>query len=115
MKENNNILANIFKELKLGVCLTDDRGRFIQMNRAFAEMYGYRPEELIGQPFTLILPADVHGDAVREYYSLLMTHEEPSFMKHRSEVHRSGQKFEVQIMESRGVRRPTTFDVYCGQ
>jgi len=101
VKENGSILANIFKELKLGVSLTDDRGRFIQMNRAFAEMYGYRPDELIGQPFTLILPTETHGDAVREYYSLLMTHEEPSYMKRRGEVHRTGQKFEVQIMASR--------------
>jgi len=114
VKENGNILANIFKELKLGVSLIDDRGRFIQMNRAFAEMYGYRPDELIGQPFTLILPTETHGDAVREYYSLLMTHEDPSYMKRRGEVHRTGQKFEVQMMASRVVledRRRLMFTV----
>jgi PAS domain S-box-containing protein len=114
VKENENILANMFKELKLGACLTDDRGRFIQMNRAFAEIYGYRQEELLGQPFTTILPAETHGEAVREYYSLLMTHEEPSFMRQRGEVHRSGQRIEVQIMASRVVledRRRLMFTV----
>jgi hypothetical protein len=51
---------------------------------------------------------------VREYYSLLMTHEEPSFMRQRGEVHRSGQRIEVQIMASRVVledRRRLMFTV----
>jgi hypothetical protein len=62
----------------------------------------------------LILPTETHGDAVREYYSLLMTHEDPSYMKRRGEVHRNGQKFEVQIMASRVVledRRRLMFTV----
>ena len=84
------------------------------MNRAFVELYGYSQEELLGQPFTIILPAETHGDAVREYYSLLMTHEDPSFMRQRGEVHRSGQRIEVQIMASRVVledRRRLMFTV----
>jgi len=95
------LMASVFHVTKLGICLTDDRGRFLQVNRTYAEFYGYRPEELIGQPFTTILPAAIHNDAVREYYSLLMTREEPTLLKRRGEQHRNGQLFDVQIMASR--------------
>jgi PAS domain S-box-containing protein len=100
-QDNEALVASVFNVTKLGVCLTDDRGRFLQVNRTYADFYGYRPEELIGQPFTTVLPAAVHNDAVREYYSLLMAREEPTLLKRRGEQHRNGQSFDVQIMASR--------------
>jgi len=100
-QEGEALLASVFDTVKLGMCLTDDRGRFLQVNRTYAIMYGYRKEELIGQPFTLILPTETHSDAVREYYSLLMTHDEPVFAARREEKHKNGQTFEVNILASR--------------
>lgn len=101
IRDNDNLFAAVFEGSKLGICLTDDRGRFLQVNRAYAEFYGYRPEDLIGQPFTFVLPSAIHNDAVREYYSLLMTHDEPTLLKRRGEQHRNGQSFDVQMMASR--------------
>jgi PAS domain S-box-containing protein len=100
-REHEVLLAAVFDVTKLGISLTDDRGRFLQVNKAYADLYGYRPDELIGQPFTTVLPPVVHNDAVREYYSLLMTREEPTLLKRRGEQHRNGQLFDVQIMASR--------------
>ncbi|MDY6994146.1 MAG: PAS domain S-box protein, partial [Pseudomonadota bacterium] len=77
LEDNRALLASMIEMSKLGLCLTDDRGRFVQVNRAYAELYGYQAEELVGQPFTYVLPHSTHNEAVREYYSLLMTHEEP--------------------------------------
>jgi len=94
-------LASVFEVAKLGICLTDDRGRFLTVNPAYGDLYGYRPEELVGQPFTKVLPPAVHDNAVREYYSLLMTQEKPTLLKRREEQHRNGQLFDVQIMASR--------------
>lgn len=100
-RENETLITSVFESAKVGICLTDDRGRFLQVNRAYADIYGYRPEELAGQPFTFVLPISLHNDAVREYYSLLMTHEEPTLLKRRGEQHRNGQRFDVQIIASR--------------
>lgn len=99
--EQETLVTALLSSARLGICITDDRGRFLQVNRAYAELYGYRTEELIGQPFTLVLPLAYHNEAVREYYSLLMTHEEPTLLKRRGEQHRNGQSFDVQIMASR--------------
>ncbi|EDN67332.1 signal transduction histidine kinase [Beggiatoa sp. PS] len=78
-RENETLVASIFERVKLGICLTDDRGKFLLVNQSFADLYGYRPEDFVGQPFTMVLPSAVHEEAVREYYNLLVAHEEPMF------------------------------------
>ena len=98
--ESDTFLLTMFEQAKLGVCLTDDRGRFLQVNYAYADLYGYRPEELIGQPFTTVLSPSTHDRAIREYYSLLMTNQNSMFFKQQNSQHRDGQVFEVQIMAS---------------
>ncbi len=100
-REGEALFASVIEFTKVGICLTDDRGRFLQVNRAYGDLYGYRPEELVGQPFTYVLPPAIHNEAVREYYSLLMTHEEPTLLRRRGEQHRNGQRFDVQIVASR--------------
>ena len=102
-RDNETFLTSLFDVAKLGVCVTDDRGRFLQVNQTYADLYGYRPEELIGQAFTMILPPSARDDAVREYYSLLVTQDKQMFIKRRKEQHRDGQLFEVQMMGSRVV------------
>jgi PAS domain S-box-containing protein len=102
-RSSESVLGAVLESVKVGVCITDDRGRFVQVNRTYADMYGYQVEELVGQPFTLTLPLEIHSDAVREYYSLLMTHDEPILFKHRSDMSRDGQVFDVQILASRVV------------
>jgi PAS domain S-box-containing protein len=98
--ESDTFLLTMFEQAKLGVCLTDDRGHFLQVNYAYADLYGYRPEELIGQPFTTVLSPSTHDRAIREYYSLLMTNQKSMFFKQQNSQHHDGQVFEVQIMAS---------------
>jgi PAS domain S-box-containing protein len=100
-RQSQALLAHVFESAKVGICLTDDRGRFVQINRAFAGFYGFNPEELLGQVFTSILPTVQHSDAVREYYSLLMTQDAPTLLRHRTEQHRNGQTIEVLMISSR--------------
>ncbi|MCK5876300.1 MAG: PAS domain S-box protein [Candidatus Marithrix sp.] len=100
--EDDNLLFSMFNAAKMGVCLTDDRSKFIQVNQAYADLYGYTREELIGQIFTAILPQPKHAAAIREYYDLLMATESFPFIKKcQSETHRDGHLFEAEIMTKR--------------
>jgi PAS domain S-box-containing protein len=99
--DSETLITPIFDIIKLGICITDDRGRYLRVNRTYAEAHGYSEAEMVGEPFTVVLPSNVHSDAVREYYSILMTREEPVFIKRREEQHKNGKLFEVQIMASR--------------
>ncbi|MDR9438112.1 MAG: sensor domain-containing diguanylate cyclase [Halomonas sp.] len=46
----------VIQAAPIGICVTDAEGRFEMVNPAYCEFYGYREEELLGQPFTLVVP-----------------------------------------------------------
>jgi PAS domain S-box-containing protein len=94
------LFVSVFEVTRLGICLTDDRGRFLMVNQAYADLYGYSKEELMGKPFTMVLPSNAHDEAVRKYYSLLMTQEKPTWFKQQKEQHRNGRIFELHVMAS---------------
>jgi PAS domain S-box-containing protein len=50
-----------------GVCVTDAQGRYVEVNAGYAQLYGYRREELIGRHFTLVLPPEARQRAQQMY------------------------------------------------
>lgn len=40
----------------VGICVTDERGMFTQVNQAYCRIYGYTREELIGKSFCMVVP-----------------------------------------------------------
>lgn len=44
-------------------CLTDETGRFLEFSDSYLEIYGYTREQLVGQNFTILLPADQRAAA----------------------------------------------------
>lgn len=62
-RESESLLGAILETCAVGLCLCDQRGRFVSVNRAFCELFGYRPEELIGRIFSKILPSEEHDHA----------------------------------------------------
>jgi len=54
-QENETFYGKIFETANLGICLTDTQGRFVAVNPAYCNIYGYREEELIGKSFTMIV------------------------------------------------------------
>jgi PAS domain S-box-containing protein len=57
-----------------GVCITDTEGRLTHVNRAITELYGYPPEELIGENLRILNPGRAAyldlGIGEREYEAL---------------------------------------------
>jgi len=64
-RETESLLGAIFETADVGLCLFDQRGRFVNVNRGYCELFGYRPEELIGRHYTKVLPAEEHEHAQR--------------------------------------------------
>lgn len=69
-------LKAIVQTVSAGICVTDDSGCFLEVNEAYLRIYGYSREELIGQPFTLVVPEDFRGAAQRMHDSFMETGEE---------------------------------------
>jgi PAS domain S-box-containing protein len=54
-------LEKIFESISVGVVLLDEDGRYIDFNEAYANIYGYTKEEMLGANFMLVI-----DDAERE-------------------------------------------------
>lgn len=58
-RERNRLIVDA---TPVGICITDERGRYEHANPRYCELTGYRPEELIGQSFLMVVPARDRGE-----------------------------------------------------
>lgn len=50
------MLNKIFEAAKAGICVIDIHGKFVKVNQAYCDMFGYTRQELIGNDFTVTFP-----------------------------------------------------------
>ncbi len=69
-RESESLLGAILETCGVGLCMCDQRGRHVTVNRAYCDLFGYRPEELVGRHYTKVLPPEEfeHGQAIFEAY-----------------------------------------------
>lgn len=71
--EAEALLKAVYNSADIGICVTNAEGKFVEVNPAYCRTYGYTREELIGQPFTKVLPPELreyaqklHNDYIAE-------------------------------------------------
>lgn len=69
-------LSTILNSVRVGICVTDEEGRFVRVNRYYAELYGYQESELIGRHFTVVVPPENREQARALHDSFLLQGEE---------------------------------------
>jgi len=52
---DEKIIQLILEAAPVGLCVTDETGTFVAVNKAYTEIYGYEPEEMIGKSFLLVV------------------------------------------------------------
>lgn len=52
------MLDTLYDTALVGMCITDEERRFVRVNRAYLQTYGFSVEELIGNEFTIVLPEE---------------------------------------------------------
>ncbi|RZJ36218.1 MAG: PAS domain-containing sensor histidine kinase [Flavobacterium sp.] len=60
----NPLLAATLSAVRSAVCLVDEAGTFAFVNPAYADLFGYRPEEMIGTSFLEIVPDNEKENAI---------------------------------------------------
>ena len=58
IKENPSNLEKIIAEASMGICVTNQEANFVLVNDNYCQIYGYEREELVGQPFTIVVPKE---------------------------------------------------------
>lgn len=77
-RETESLLGAIFETADVGLCLYDQRGRFVNVNRGYCDLFGYRPEELVGRHYTKVLPTEEHEHAQRIFERFMAGHKQDS-------------------------------------
>lgn len=69
-RESESLLGAILETCGVGLCMCDQRGRHVTVNRAYCDLFGYRPEELVGRHYTKVLPPEEfeHGQSIFDAY-----------------------------------------------
>jgi PAS domain S-box-containing protein len=57
-EENQELINLVFERMPIGICITDEEGDFVNVNKSYTEIYGYSKAELIGKPFTCVVPEE---------------------------------------------------------
>jgi PAS domain S-box-containing protein len=55
---NPQDVASIIETTDLGICITDQFGNYRAVNNAYCRIYEYKKEELLGNSFTIVVPAE---------------------------------------------------------
>lgn len=63
LSQREQLFRNIFERTNVGIAFSDPDGRLLHINKCFASLLGYEPEELIGLDFMTITQED---DLVQE-------------------------------------------------
>ena len=50
--------ADVVEKAPVGICITNRRYIYEYVNEAYCRIYGYAPEELVGKPFTMVVPEE---------------------------------------------------------
>ncbi|WKN42454.1 sensor histidine kinase [Tunicatimonas pelagia] len=69
--DTQSMLDQILNTTTVGVCITNDEGNFVKVNKAYCTIYGYSKPELIGQSITLVLPKNIHKYAQAQHQEYL--------------------------------------------
>ncbi|APX92151.1 sensor domain-containing diguanylate cyclase [Halomonas sp. 1513] len=77
----------VIEAAPVGICITDPGGRFEMVNPTYCEFYGYRPEELLGESFTVVVPA-ANRDYMDELHRRFISGDETRELRGEWEVQR---------------------------
>lgn len=97
-------LADIINLAEDGIITVDDRRRIVLFNRGAAKIFGYTPEEVVGQELELLLPARyrlIHPQQIAEFAE---SPESSRLMAQRREVYglrKDGSEFPAEISISK--------------
>ena len=58
LKRSESRLRGIIESTPVGICITDEHGYYEYVNPTYCRLYGYEPDELIGNHFTKVVPEE---------------------------------------------------------
>ena len=67
LQERPEDYQSIIEDTALAICITNQAGNFVAVNDNYTQLYGFSRDELIGQPFTKVVPPDSRNN-LKKYH-----------------------------------------------
>ena len=67
LRENPENYQSIINDTTLAICITNQAANFVAVNDNYVKLYGFSREELVGHPFTVVVPKDSQ-DNLKKYH-----------------------------------------------
>ncbi|AFY35328.1 PAS domain S-box protein [Calothrix sp. PCC 7507] len=99
LNNRNKQIESILKAAKVGICLTDENGYFVEVNPAYCQMYEYTCAELIGRQFTIHYANLTNADKshlIQEYQNFICNHH-PQKKREFNITRRDGSQLSVEM------------------
>jgi diguanylate cyclase (GGDEF)-like protein/PAS domain S-box-containing protein len=71
LRESEQRFTRIFETAAVGITIVDLEGRFVRVNKAYAKLLGYRPDELVSRTIFELSHPDELGRTAREFEQLM--------------------------------------------
>ena len=94
LRENQRLLTSINETALAGIAVVDVNGIYVQVNRAYASIYGYSAAEMIGQHSSMILPPELRQEAAKAHQRV-MSGEASGTIRHWQVMRKDGGQTEV--------------------
>lgn len=73
---SRSLMDALFETSAAGISVADLEGRLLRVNQSYCAFFGYRPQELLGQPFTIVLQPEQSQRAWAMHQALLASGQE---------------------------------------
>jgi PAS domain S-box-containing protein len=102
LKDYGLINQLVFDTANVGICVTNKHRKFVKINQAYCDLYGYQEHELLNQDFTMVLPSEqeAHASPLHERYIQNKTEETAGEWRVK---HKNGQLIDVWVTTGRFV------------
>ncbi|MBD2204640.1 PAS domain S-box protein [Calothrix sp. FACHB-1219] len=100
--KQNRHNQSILDATKVGICLTDENGYFVEVNQDYCQMYGWEREELIGQPFTVHygnLTFSEKAHLIQQYKNFLALNTQPE-KREFTITRKDGSRLNVEMIQA---------------
>jgi len=97
-EESETFYEQIFETANIGICLLDKQGRFVALNAACSEIYGYTESELIGKHFNLLFPEALHA-IHQAHHDTYLNHNAIAYMGEIESIRKDGKQIYVYVTE----------------
>ena len=71
-RQEPDLRAAAFASAAVGINILDKDGILVDVNQAYCRITGYSREELVGNHFTMVVPAELHGLAARAHENFIV-------------------------------------------